>query len=155
MKEYFELFQKLDISYEIYNHEAVYTSKEADLISKNFHGIGCKNLFLKDKEKHYYLVLIDSKKKGDLKFYEKLLSCSHLSFASEEELKEILHVSRGSITPLALLFDTGNIKVLIDSCFQNQFILMHFLTNTKTISISCASLLKLLNHFKNPYVFFE
>ena len=38
--------------------------RESEKIKKQISGVGCKNLFLKDKEEHYFLVLIDDYKKA-------------------------------------------------------------------------------------------
>ena len=66
-----ELLKKLNINYEIIEHEAVYTSEEASYIKEKIDGIGVKNLFLKDTKKNYYLLLKEDTKMIDLKKQKK------------------------------------------------------------------------------------
>ena len=75
-----------------------------------------KNLFLRDaKGKRHFLVVLDKDKRADLKALQEQLSCSKLSFASEERLKKHLGLSRGSVTPLGILNDAqGMVELVFD-----------------------------------------
>ena len=54
-------------------------------------------------------MVLDKDKRADLKALQEQLSCSKLSFASEERLKKHLGLSRGSVTPLGILNDAQGI----------------------------------------------
>ena len=95
-----EFLDKLNIKYEIVEHEAVYTAEEAQKIKKLIKGVGCKNLFLKGNNNKYYLYILDDNKKGNLKELEMFLDIKKLHFAKEEELKSILGLDKGGVTPL-------------------------------------------------------
>lgn len=58
---------------------------------------------------HYYLYVLEENKRADLKFLARFLQVSHLSFASEEELQNILGLEKGSVTPLGILHDKQNL----------------------------------------------
>lgn len=152
--EPYKTLQKLNISYKEVEHIPVYTSAEAEFIKELIAGIGVKNLFLKSSKKEYYLVLTPDDKKVDLKALSKLIN-SHLSFASAEELKNILKLEPGSVTPLGLINDIKHeVIVLIDKDLQEKLILVHPLVNTKTISLEMKDLIKLIEYLKNAYLFY-
>lgn len=152
--EPYKTLENLNIIYKEVEHKPVYTSAEAEFIKEQIAGIGVKNLFLKSSKKEYFLVLTPDDKKVDLKALSKLIN-SHLSFASAEELKNILKLEPGSVTPLGLINDIEHeVIVLIDNVLINEIILVHPLINTKTISIKTKDLIRLIEYLKNEYLFY-
>lgn len=152
--EPYETLNKLNIKYKEIIHKPVFTSNEAEFTKKLIKGIGVKNLFLKSSKKEYYLVLTPDNKKVDLKALSKLIN-SHLSFAKETELQDILKLERGSVTPIGLINDIKHeVIVLIDKDLKDKLILVHPLVNTKTISIEMKDLIKLIEYLKNEYIFY-
>ncbi len=150
----YEILNSLDIEYNEIEHKAVFTSSEAEFIKDMIKGEGVKNLFLKSKN-DYYLVLTPDNKRVDLKNLSNRVN-SHLSFASPEELKNILNLEPGSVTPLGLINDTKHeVKVLIDEELIGKVILVHPLVNTKTLSLKMSDLIKLINYLKNEYIIYE
>ena len=112
----YTILNKLNINYEEVNHKSVCTVQEAiNLgISKMITGIECKNLFVKSKN-NYYLILVKSSKRVNLKELSKLINETRLSFATIEELKEILNLDIGSVTPLSIINDKDNkVTLLLD-----------------------------------------
>ncbi len=61
-----------------------------------------KCILLVDKKKKYFLACITSEKKIDTQKVRTILICSRLSFASEQEIEEILGYKMGAIPPLLL-----------------------------------------------------
>ena len=59
MNQVLELLTKLEIPFQVVEHEPVCTIEEANHISNMIEGIGTKSLFLKDK-KNYYLIILKS-----------------------------------------------------------------------------------------------
>ena len=151
----YKILDNLNIKYDRVTHKEVFTSEEASFIKSLISGLGAKNLFLKAKDK-YYLVLIDDTKKIDLKKLAHDLGSPHLSFASSSELKEILNLERGSVTPLGILNDHENkVTIIIDTALKGHNLLMHPLINTETISLSYADLIKFLDYYDHTYIFME
>lgn len=152
----YEVLKELNIDYEEIEHKAVYTVEEAmqeDIPSK-IEGIECKNLFVKSKAK-YYLIFIKAEKRADLKAIAHLVNEAKLSFASEEELKDILDLTIGSVTPLGLINDKNNlVTLLIDKELANEKVLAHPNINTKTVSMQLSDLIKLVQHIKHQYILF-
>ncbi|MCI9038383.1 MAG: prolyl-tRNA synthetase associated domain-containing protein [Clostridia bacterium] len=152
----YDILKELDIRYEEIEHKAIYTAEEAlqENIANRIDGIGCKNLFVKSKNK-YYLIFIKAEKRAELKLVAELLNETRLSFASEKELKNILNLTIGSVTPFGLVNDRENlVTLLIDKELENQKVLVHPNVNTKTVSIQLSDLIKLIEHIKHQYILF-
>lgn len=148
----YEVLNKLNINYEEVEHKAVYTVKEAQFIKEKIQGIGCKNLFLKGNNK-YYLYLLEDNKKGNLKELERLLNIKKLHFASNEELKRILNLDKGGVTPLGIINDKeGLVTIIIDSGLEGKVLLMYPETNAKTLAIKYQDLLKYIKYLKHEYI---
>ena len=152
MTDLYDTLEKLNIEYEEISHSPVYTIEEAKQISRCIEGKGCKSLFLKRKNK-YYLVLIEEDKRADLKQICRTLGVSQLSFAGAENLKEILGLEQGSVTPLGIVNDYENkVLLLIDKELKGEKLLLHPNTNTKTISVSYEDLIRFVEEQKHSYI---
>ena len=79
----YDELKKMNIKYEVVEHEPVYTMEDMDRLGLPEKGILCKNLFLRDaKGKRHFLVTCDEKKKVDLKSLARQVGVNALSFAS-------------------------------------------------------------------------
>ena len=147
------ILQELGISYNEIEHEAVFTVEQAQNIKNKIEGTGCKNLFLTDKKGKYFLVVLEENKRANISEIEKLTDTKHLSFANNEELKEILSLEQGSVTPLGIINDINNkVLMIIDRDLKNRKLLVHPNINTKTISINFADLVKFIEYEKHKYI---
>ena len=155
MKDILEVLDGLGITYEKMEHKAVFTVDEAKTIEGQLKGAGCKNLFLKDKKKNYYLVVMLEDKRADLKALGKQLGTSNFRFCSEEILMEVLGLTKGSCTPFGIINDTENlVTVLLDEEFKDkEKLLFHPNRNTATISISYDDLIKFIESENHRYMF--
>lgn len=150
----YEVLKKLDIKYEEVEHEPVFTAEQSQKIKQQIFGVGCKNLFLTDRKGNYYLYLIDDSKKANLKEAGKKVNVSHFSFATEEELKSIMKLEKGSVTPLGIINDVDNVvKILMDEDLKDKMLLMHPNVNTKTLAMSFDDLIKFINYTNHEYLF--
>lgn len=149
----YDILNKLSVEYKEIEHEPVFTIEQAQFIKNNIDGTGCKNLFLTNKKRSYYLVLLDESKKANIKEIAALVNESHLSFASMEELKEILNLDQGSVTPLGIVNDKNNLVVLIiDKALKDKILLVHPNTNKRTISISYNNLIRFIEYENHKYI---
>ena len=152
----YDVLKILNIEYEEIEHKAVYTIEEAleENIPSKINGIECKNLFVKNKNR-YYLIFIESSKRANLKELSNLLNESKLSFASIEELKSILSLDMGSVTPMGIINDKDNmVTLVIDKDLKNNRVLVHPNVNTKTISIYYDDLIKYIEYLNHKYIVF-
>ncbi len=149
----YEVLNNLEIEYEEIEHSAVYTVDEAKKIECQLDGIGCKNLFLTDKKGYYYLYVLKDDKKADLKDLALKLNVSRLTFGNEEDLRRLLDLSKGSVTPLGIINDFDNKVILVfDKEIVGERILCHPNVNTKTISINWNDLIRIVLYFNHQYI---
>jgi len=143
---------QLNISYEITNHYAVYTTDEMEELGLTEHGNVCKNLFIRDaKGKRHFLVVLDKDKQADLKKIREQLGTTGLSFASEERLSKYLNLSKGAVSPLGVVNDEEHlVEVVFDKDLINkQKLGIHPNDNTATVWISFDDLKKLIDNNGN------
>ncbi len=138
---------ELGISFEVEEHEPVYTIEDMDALGITQRGLVAKNLFLRDaKGKRHFLVLIPGEKHADIKKVEKQIGCTHLSFASDERLMKHLGLTKGSVTPFGLINNGEHtVEVGIDKGLMGKSKLgFHPNTNTATLWLSYEDLLKFI-----------
>ena len=148
----------LGIPYELVEHGVVYTMEGMDELDIPFADEVVKNLFLRDSKKRaHYLAVMPGAKRADLKALRAALSSRPLSFASEEELEDILGVHAGAVTPLAVLNDEERLcEVVLDEELRGWPGLgVHPCDNTATIRIAPADLLRVFDEHGTPYRFVE
>ncbi len=109
------------------------------------HAIICKNLFLCNRQKtRFYLLMIP----GDKKFLTKNLSAqinsARLSFAGEEDMLKYLDITPGSVSVLGLMNDSGNdVQLLIDSdVLQSEYVGFHPCINTSSLRMKTTELIE-------------
>lgn len=150
-----DILEKLEINYEVVSHVKVMTIEETKFIKEKIQGIGTKSLFLTDRKGKYYLVLLEENKRADIGYLNKLLK-SHLAFASSEELKEVLNLEPGSVTPLGIMYDKNNsVHVFLDTELLDKKILVHPNTNLRTMSLECSDLIRFIEYLHHEYSFYE
>ena len=139
MTDIYEFLDSINVSYERFDHPAVYTVSEAKKLSPEMDGASTKNLFLRDKKGiRHFLVVVPQDKQVDLKELSSILEASRLSFASPDRLKKYLGIEPGSVSILALLNDPEKtVEVFVDNELWNaEIILCHPLVNTSTLAIT-------------------
>ena len=145
--ETIELLNQAGIAYELYEHEAVFTVEQAHAAGIPHQELGAKNLFLRDdKHRAYYLVCLPDKKDVSLREIQERLDSRRLSFASEKDLRSMLGLGPGSVTPLGALYDTErHVEVVIDQGLVDaERVTVHPCDNTATVLLATADLIALL-----------
>jgi Ala-tRNA(Pro) deacylase len=120
MKTIYDIFDEMGIEHELHEHPPFRTCEDAESwCRENTDELSgeSKNLFLRDRKgNEYYLVVMESKKRLDLKKLQKTIAERRLSFASEETLKRYLNLAPGSVSVLALIFDGArDVNVIFDT----------------------------------------
>ena len=98
----------LGIETTTHSHPPVFTVEEAQALRGTLPGGHCKNLFLKDKKGRLWLVVALEDSAVDLKTLDKRIGSARLSFGNGDLLREVLGVRPGSVTPFAVINDTGH-----------------------------------------------
>lgn len=141
------------VSYQLYTHPAVFTIEEME--AQDFEGKSniAKNLFLRNANgKQHFLIVMKKDKHANLKALRQQLGTTPLSFASPERLEKHLHLEKGAVTPLGVLFNTDhNVTVAFDQDFLGEEPLAsHPCDNRATVFLSFADLRALVEAVGNP-----
>ena len=135
------------ISYQRFDHPAVFTCEQAAELRTPMPGKDTKNLFLRDeKGKRHFLVTVGHEKQVDLKALKQVFDTQKLSFASPERLKTYLGVEPGAVTLLGLVNDPDHaVEFFIDDAVWNaEVVCAHPLVNTATLCIPHEGLVTFL-----------
>ena len=159
----YDLLDSIGVDYDRLDHAPAMTMEVCDAVNAAFgrmtleefkaedsndrtkHAIICKNLFLCNRQKtKFYLLMIP----GDKKFLAKNLSAqinsARLSFADEEDMLNFLDVTPGSVSVLGLMNDHGHIvQLLIDSdVLQSEYVGCHPCINTSSLRMKTKDLME-------------
>ena len=94
------------IWYKTIEHEEVFTVEQAEALNLPHPETGAKNLFLRDdKKENYYLLTVRDTLPVSLKEFQIKIGSRRLSFASEEDLFQIMKLIKGAVTPLGVMND--------------------------------------------------
>jgi Ala-tRNA(Pro) deacylase len=148
----FDELDRLEITYGIIDHPAVFTIDEMDSLHIDEKGEILKNLFLRDnKGKRYFLVSIKKEKRARLDELQRKLDCGRLSFASEQKLMELLGLEKGSVTPLGILNDESRkVEYVLDADIApEQCIGVHPNVNTATVWLAAKDLERVIKEHGN------
>jgi Ala-tRNA(Pro) deacylase len=148
MRNIYEALKELNIVYDVYDHPAVFTVEEADLVCGKIPGKQAKNLFLtNEKGDRHFLVTIAHDKRANLAMLAALFGEKRLRFASPERLQKYLGLMPGSVSPLGLINDTEKaVEFFIDRELVEQGkIYVHPNINTATLGISTGDFKKFLD----------
>lgn len=152
-KQIYEYIKNKQIWYEITEHKAVYSMSEISEVEIPYPESDAKNLFVRDdKKENYYLITVRGNKRVNLKEFRKENNTRPLSFASEKELKDIIQILPGSVSPLGILNDKENkVKVFLDKEFieKTDIIGIHPNDNTATIWLKTKDLINIIKEHGN------
>ena len=154
----FEIFDKLDIKYDIVEHPPAETTEQADSYIEGKEGARTKNLFLANrKDKQYYLIVMDDQKMISLKDYNKLLGEKGMHFVDPDKILEILEQEVGIISVFGLVNTDEDIIVMFDKDMvdENKIMTFHPDDNTKTIFIKNEDIFKFVNEAGYDYQIFD
>jgi Ala-tRNA(Pro) deacylase len=148
-------FAGLGIETTSYEHRPVFTVEEGEDFKKLIPGGHTKNLFLKDKKDKIWLVTALDETVIDLKKLPARIDGARLSFGNPDLMQEVLGVTPGSVTPLALLNDVQRrvSPVLDEGLMRHEVISCHPLRNDRTTVLSPQDLVKFMKSMGyNPLI---
>lgn len=149
--EIYHYLKEQKIEHEITEHKAVFNMDEMDSVELPYPEWNAKNLFVRDdKKRNYYLITVKGDKRVDLKGLCKQHGLRALSFASAEDLLDIMKLTPGSVTPLGILNDTEHrIHFFLDTEFAGNKIGVHPNDNTATVWMQADDLMKVIQKHGN------
>ncbi len=145
----YDLLERLNIPFTRADHPAAFTMEECEAVSQALHTPICKNLFLCNRQKTaFYLLLLPASKPFRTKEITAQLGCARLSFAGEEQLASLLHLTPGSATIFGLQYDTENrVQLVVDrDLLDEAYFGCHPCINTSTIRLKTSDVFDRLTH---------
>jgi Ala-tRNA(Pro) deacylase len=139
--------REFNIAAETVEHHAVFTVAESRSVKAGIPGAHTKNLFLKDKKGRLFLITAQDETRIDLKrTHEAIGASGRLSFGSPDQLRALLGVEPGSVTPFAVANDAERrVSVVLDAALMaHERVNFHPLVNTMTTGLHRDDLLHFL-----------
>lgn len=134
----YDYLDNLKISYERVDHPAAGTMEECHKIEKVLGANICKNLFLCNRQKtNFYLLMMPADKVFKTKELSKQIGSARLSFAGAEEMESLLNITPGAMSVMGLMNDKENqVKLLVDEdLLEEEYLGCHPCVNTSCIKL--------------------
>ncbi|MBS4889183.1 MAG: prolyl-tRNA synthetase associated domain-containing protein [Anaerococcus vaginalis] len=141
--------KELEIDFKIVDHPPAFTTEEADKYIEGHDGVRTKSMFLTDrKKKNFYLVILDDYKRLDMDRFKDIVGEKKVKMASENSLMEKMKLPAGTVSPFGLLNNEDHdIKFFMDKEIVDEEIMtFHPNTNEKTLFLKTKDLFKYLDN---------
>ena len=146
--------QELGIPFDVVDHPPAFTTEQADSYIEGIEGVRTKSMFLTNKKKtQYYMLIMDDQKSLDMDLFKDLVSANRIRMASLDSLAEKMNLPAGTVSPFGLLNNPErDIQVYFDKDIVSEDIMtFHPNTNEKTIFVATQDLFKFLAHLGYDY----
>ena len=150
--------QELGITFDVVEHPPAFTTEQADSYIEGMEGVRTKSMFLTNKKKtQYYLLIMDDKKRLDMDDFKVQVGADRIRMASLDSLAEKMNLPAGTVSPFGLLNnEEKDIQVYFDKeIIDEERMTFHPNTNEKTIFISTQDLFKFLQDLGYSYQVLE
>lgn len=141
----YDFLDKLNIEYERTDHGHADTMEACFEIDKVLNTIICKNLFLCNRQKtKFYLLMMPGDKPFKTKILSQALGISRLSFADESFMEDFLDIKPGAVSIMGLMNDAENkVQLIIDKCVaENETLGCHPCVNTSSLKMKTKDVLE-------------
>ena len=141
----YDLLDQLDIPFRRVDHDHADTMEMCQEIDQALGQDICKNLFLCNRQKtKFYLLLMPGSKPFKTKDLSPLLGCSRLSFAGPEHMERLLRTIPGSVSALELMFDTqAQVRLVIDrDLLKDRYLSGHPGISTSTLCLEREEMIR-------------
>ena len=146
--------QELGITFDVVEHPPVFTTEQADSYIEGREGVRTKSMFLTNRKKtQYYLLIMDDKKRLDMYDFKVQVGADRIRMASLDSLAEKMILPAGTVSPFGLLNnEEKDILVYFDKDIVSEDIMtFHPNTNEKTIFIKSKDLFRFLESIGFTY----
>ena len=150
--------QELGIPFDVVEHPPAFTTEQADSYIEGIEGVRTKSMFLTNKKKtQYYLLIMDDQKSLDMDLFKDLVSANRIRMASADSLFEKMQLPPGTVSPFGLLNNPErDIQVYFDKDIVSEDTMtFHPNTNEKTIFVAIQDIFKFLTHLGYDYQILE
>ena len=142
-----DTLNELGITFHIVEHEPALTTEQADRFIEGIEGVRTKTMFLTNKKKrNFYLVIMDDAKRLDMDVFKDIVEEKQIKMASSETLNDKMMLPPGVVSPFGLLNNKDkDIHVYFDQeIVSEERMSFHPNTNEKTIFINTQDLFTFL-----------
>ena len=150
--------QELGIPFDVVEHPPAFTTEQADSYIEGIEDVRTKSMFLTNKKKtQYYLLIMDDQKSLDMDLFKDLVSANRIRMASADSLFEKMQLPPGTVSPFGLLNNPErDIQVYFDKDIVSEDTMtFHPNTNEKTIFVATQDIFKFLTHLGYDYQILE
>lgn len=141
----YDLLDRLGVDYQRIDHPAAETMEVCEDIDRALGTLICKNLFLCNRQQtQFYLLMMPGDKRFQTKELSHQLGVARLSFASGEQMEQMLDTLPGSASVLGLMNDADNrVQLVIDTpVTQSDTFGCHPCKNTSSLKLRTGDLLE-------------
>lgn len=141
----YDLLDELEISFQRTDHEVTNTMEACNEIDKILEVLICKNLFLCNRQKtNFYLLMMPGDKPFKTKELSAQINSARLSFGAEEDMVRYLNTHPGSVSVMGLMNDVENkVQLLIDEdVLKGEYLGCHPCINTSSLKLKTEDVLK-------------
>ncbi len=134
----YDLLDSLGIKYKRTDHAPATTMEVCDVIDAVLECLICKNLFLCNRQKtRFYLLMMPGHKVFKTKDLSKQINSARLSFAPEDKMEEYLDIKPGSVSIMGLMNDHDKkVQLLVDKdVLAEEYVGCHPCVNTSSLKI--------------------
>ena len=144
MNRALELLVAAGVPHRMVEHQAVFTVAESTALRCDLPGLHCKNLFLRAaKGEGFFLATLEADRVLSVNALARAAGWPKVSMASADELREVLGVEPGSVTPLGLVnAPPGRVRLVLDEAIAGgpEPLWCHPLRNTASVGVLPADL---------------
>lgn len=150
-----EKLNELGIAFELVEHPPALTTEQADGYIKGVAGVRTKSMFLTNQKKTaYYLLIMDDKKRLDMRHFAEITGEKHIKMASLDSLMDKMKLPAGTVSVFGLLNNSEHdVQLYFDHDIMTETRMsFHPNVNTKTIFLSTGDVLKFVESLGFEYV---
>ncbi len=139
----YDLLDELGIDYARIDHAPAMTMELCMEIDRVLGAAICKNLFLCNRQgTAFYLLMMPGDKPFKTKELSAQINSARLSFATAEQMEELLDITPGSVSVLGLMNDRERcVRLLVDEdLLADEYIGCHPCINTSSLRIRTEDL---------------
>ena len=141
----YDLLDELGIEYIRTDHERTDTMEECNEIDKVLEVLICKILFLCNRQKtNFYLLMMPGDKPFKTKELSSQINSARLSFASAEDMEKYLDIHPGAVSIMGLMNDHDNaVQLLVDEdVLKGEYFGCHPCVNTSSLKLKTEEVFK-------------
>ena len=140
----YDYLDQLGIEYKRTDHEFADNMEACYEIDKVLGVVICKNLFLCNRQKtNFYLLMMPGEKKFKTKELSSQINSARLSFADAEDMLKYLDIEPGAVSIMGLMNDHENaVQLLIDEdVLKDEYVGCHPCVCTSSLKIRTQDIL--------------